>query len=341
MSRAAIPEPPAVIPSEARDLHLLTSAAAIRSARGAVRDVIPDLGPAGDPGAPLEITLNQSEPPRVVPATVVEDATLRAHRVGGDPVVGFAAFLDGTQKSQPFDYVLGVPLVMGTVAAVVRERRERRMVPWSAGPRVMRRVFAPRSVVGDTLWSKLTDLGFDPGDTSADSDDPEHPHAVALRARELVQDDRESLERELAEEWVKREDRALFVDGGLRGSDIVAKSANAVGVVKSHRTMYATGAGLSVVFALNAGWRTSVFRVDTGRRAPVLSWYLRLRDNAGRDPFFGLVRVEIAVTDDFSRANEVSRWILAEVAPLALPDSRWHNLVYPIRDCEEFLRAIA
>jgi len=32
--------------------------------------------------------------------------------------------------------------------------------------------------------------------------------------------------------------------------------------------------------------------------------------------------------------------VLGEVAPLALPDPRWDKLVYPIRDCEQFLRAV-
>ena len=40
------------------------------------------------------------------------------------------------------------------------------------------------------------------------------------------------------------------------------------------------------------------------------------------------------------RADEVSRWILAEASPLALPDARWDKMVYGVRDCEEFLRAI-
>ena len=41
-----------------------------------------------------------------------------------------------------------------------------------------------------------------------------------------------------------------------------------------------------------------------------------------------------------ARANEVSRWVLAEALPLALPDGRWDKMAYGIRDCEEFLRAI-
>jgi hypothetical protein len=61
---------------------------------------------------------------------------------------------------------------------------------------------------------------------------------------------------------------------------------------------------------------------------------------------WGLVRVEVAppaAGGDAGvgrRADEVSRWILAEVAPVALPDGRWDKMVYGVRDCEEFLRAI-
>jgi hypothetical protein len=63
----------------------------------------------------------------------------------------------------------------------------------------------------------------------------------------------------------------------------------------------------------------------------------------------GLVRVEVARTPELEasvgaitrRADEVSQWILAERAPLALPDARWDRMVYGIRDCEEYLRATA
>ena len=76
------------------------------------------------------------------------------------------------------------------------------------------------------------------------------------------------------------------------------------------------------------------------------SWYLRLRAATGHDPLWGLVRVEIAAPAARTstkklgeRADEVSCWILAEALPLAVPDGRWDKMVYPIRDCEEFLRA--
>jgi hypothetical protein len=59
---------------------------------------------------------------------------------------------------------------------------------------------------------------------------------------------------------------------------------------------------------------------------------------------WGLVRVESAVPnagEDFAeRADRISRWILAEASPIALPDARWDKMVYGIRDCEQFLAAV-
>jgi len=74
----------------------------------------------------------------------------------------------------------------------------------------------------------------------------------------------------------------------------------------------------------------------------VASWYVRIRQATGRDALFGLVRVEAAIEPDISsRADEISRWIISEGAPLALPDGRWDKMAYGIRDTEEFLRAIS
>ena len=138
----------------------------------------------------------------------------------------------------------------------------------------------------------------------------------------------------------------VFIDGGISGSEKVAVSSCTVGVVKSHRTLYAEGDALATVLSLPHRERSSVFRITSRKRTTVASWYLRLRDPAGRDPMWGLVRVEIAhpAPQDLNRigvrADDVSRWILAEASPLALPDSRWDKMVYGVRDYEEFLRAI-
>jgi len=82
--------------------------------------------------------------------------------------------------------------------------------------------------------------------------------------------------------------------------------------------------------------------VCIGGRPTVASWYVRIRSAEGRDALFGLVRVETALSDDaISRADEISRWVIAEGSPLSLPDGRWDKMSYGVHETEEFLRAIS
>src|SRR5919199_1572702 len=86
--------------------------------------------PSGDE-APLEPLPVPGEAPRLIRASPLEGGSVRAHRVFGAPEVGFDAFLDGTQSSQTLAFAGGVAVIYGTVAAVVRLRRNRRMTTWA------------------------------------------------------------------------------------------------------------------------------------------------------------------------------------------------------------------
>jgi hypothetical protein len=140
----------------------------------------------------------------------------------------------------------------------------------------------------------------------------------------------------------------VFVDGGISGSTRLTSSDHAVGIVKSHRVLYGDPAAMRTILTLAEGERSSVFTVESPNRwrSAVASWYLRLRDASVHDPLWGLVRVEIAPpppgreSSVAQRADQVSRWILAEASPLSLPDGRWDTMVYGIRDCEQFLRSV-
>jgi hypothetical protein len=319
----------------------------IRTVQRQLAALLPEARPAGIGESTLEVAGQGMDAPRLISATVLEKGPLRAHRVFDPPVAGFRAFLDGTQRSEVANYVDGAPVVLGHVAAVVRERRNRRMHTWGA-PLVETRVYCPRSMVSPSSWDTLHAI-FDEQlvDTSDGGVDlTSHPFALRDAAVHRVQAHRESLEQRLAERWCAREREPLFIDGGISGSEAVAVSGCTVGVVKSHRTLYAEGDALAAVLALAHRERSSVFRITSPKRTTVASWYLRLRDPRGRDPMWGLVRVELAhpgpeAIDRIGlRADDVSRWILAEASPLALPDARWDKMVYGVRDCEEFLRAI-
>jgi hypothetical protein len=323
-----------------------------RSAQRCMEEWAPQAPTLEQAGATLEAMATALEPPRLVAASVIEGHALRARRPEGDPETGFTAFLDGTQQSRVIGYHDGLPIVFGTVAAVVRVRVNRRLHTWTLGPQVQRRVYLPAAYVPAALPSLYEARGFEVVDVTAPDPDgtipSRHPFALLERAVHQVQEHRERAEQWLAERWCKLKGSPLFIDGGVNKSEIVARATCAVGVVKSHRTLYVEGEALERVFRLRRGERSSVFRITSSRRTPVASWYLRLREPAGRDPLWGLVRVEAADPDHTGeplealtrRADQISRWVLAEVAPLALPDGRWDKMVYGIRDCEEFLRAV-
>jgi len=306
----------------------------------------PDIALITDGEQALEHATADARPPRLVDADVIEGSVLRARRVFGDPVVAFAAFLDGTQTSHVVAYADGVPVVHGTVAAVVRQRRNRRLTTWQR-PVVEQRLYASLRLLSPAHRRMLESLGIEVTDATPATGDPTaHPFTLRDEAVHRVQEDRERAEQRLAELWCEHEQEPLFIDGSISGSEKVAVAACTVGVVKSHRTLYAEGASLQTIFGLRRGERSSVLRVTSPKRTPVASWYLRLRDPVGHDPLWGLVRVEIAqpprisLDDVGPQADTISRWILAESSPLAMPDARWDKMVYGIRDCEEFLRAV-
>ena len=309
------------------------------------------------PGAsPVEITAmdgdprgKSDEPPVLARPNLIEGTVFRAIRVAREretkPVSEFTGFLDGAQEVRVVNHVSGIPVVWATVSAVVRVRHNRRLATWGGHPPVLvRRYYLPLRYLTD-LHAEWTD---NPGvvDTArADSAGiipTRHPAALLERAMQKVQQDREALERKLAEAWCDTESSPLYVDGSITTSASASTSGLAVGVIKNHRTLYADGDAFGVVVSLRPGERSSAFRVAPRFRHPVASWYVRIRSAVGRDALFGLVRVEAAAGEDLTtRADEISRWIIAEGSPLALPDHRWDKLSYGVRDAEEFLRAIS
>ena len=288
--------------------------------------------------------------PTLLPPDVLEGDFFRAIHVA-DPKSartpsGFAGFLDGTQDVRVVNQSHGIPIVWATVSAAVRARVNRRLVSWNGhAPIVSRRYYMPfRYLDGLDPELRAHPLVVDTAREDASGNVPSrHPAALMEAAIQKVQQDREAIEIQLAESWCSSEQGTLYVDGSITGSRIVSQSTCAVGVVKSHRRLYADGDAFRTLVALRAGERSSIFRVSPRSRYAVASWYVRIRNATGRDALFGLVRVEAAIGDDdlSERVDEISRWIIRESSPLALPDGRWDKMAYGIRHTEEFLRAIS
>ncbi|MCC7053727.1 MAG: hypothetical protein IT355_10705 [Gemmatimonadaceae bacterium] len=298
--------------------------------------------------------LAQDNTPLVQQANVEPvGGVLRVLDVEAPVVAAFEGFLDGIQRSATVAYLDGVPLLHGTAAAAIRERDfEGRMATWLR-PAVDHAVYGSRALIGDATWAALCDILDTRGHLLRDTDDDlpvpsRHPSALLRQALDGLSRVRNDLERDMGEAWCSAHpSRALYVDGSLRSSRAMLRSTGVVGVVKSHATLYLPDDALPLVTSLASGQRTSCITAFGGDGNPhFLTWYLRLRSASGHDPFFGLVRVETGAREMDAAAAEghadrVSRWLLAERAPLARPDSRWDVMPYAIRDCEVYLRAVA
>src|SRR5581483_2863089 len=200
------------------------------------------------------------QPPRVEEVVPIEGSVVRALPVPGTPEVGFAAFLDGIQRSV---VVPGgrptVPIVHGTVAAAVRRRRDDRgLETWGGGAVMRRAIFVPVARVDADVREALERAGFELADTGADGT---HPLEILGAAREAVQRAREQVEAALAARWCDAETAPLYVDGGVAGLGEPASRDAVIGVVKSHRTAYGGTAAVDIVTRLPVGFRTTAFAV--------------------------------------------------------------------------------
>jgi hypothetical protein len=272
----------------------------------------------------------------VRPARLIEEAPLACRAVGPpvpwpDPV----AFLDGVQRLQLLAYAGSAPLLLGEVAAAVRERRGGRLNTvvesrrWLAIGRP-----AALAAAADAL-SGLAELPLP-------DEEPAHPVRDLTQAGRVLDRARGALELEVGAAYRRRSDAWLVIDGSLSESPDWAADPRALGVSKSHATLPFDGADLERYLRLPAGQRTSVFAPASRSVAPVLAWAVRLWPWEDRDLFHGLVRVEVAPDNGGTEsADLLSRRLLAERAPLSTPDPRWDRLLYGIHSVEQYLRARA
>lgn len=225
-------------------------------------------------------------------------------------------------------------MVLVTVGAVALVRGEdRRLVASAQGARVRRVLVLPRALTDDATWTALA--AQVPLEDSGADGSLRHPDSLLTEAVECAERLRAHEERTVAEDWVRASAGLLAADGGLANLGVAAQSQSVVGIVKSHRTLYIEGADMPALFALEVGARSRAFA-----RGDVASWYLRLREGSTANPLHGVVRVEVAnVTGDLTaRADDVSRWVMAERTPIALPDARWDVMSYGIARCEAYLK---
>ena len=287
---------------------------------------------------------------------------------GGDGTSRLCYFLDGVQSSREIGRIEMSPVIVATVAATIVNRCERQFsrMPLESPPVVVQAVILPRSAgeVGvEAFWELLLAAGFSelgPDEIPSsphlvldsaeyiDEQDPSDYVGMRERARGRVRSLRERLEGGMLGTW-ELDDRVLdsddwiAVDGQLQ--DLPVSNRRAVGLIKSVARPEFVGRDVGMLLDLEPGMRTTSFVPDWQlRRSPGdhrTSWYLRLwPPQRGADALGSLMRVEAARDTEPEQVDEISRWILAERAPLAKPDPRWPAMIYPIRYVEKVLKPL-
>ena len=281
-----------------------------------------------------EASGGRTEEACIRPASLVEDAELRWHPVG-DPEAwpGTLAFLDGVQRSELVAYAGAAPIVVGQVAAAVRERRDRRLATVLEA-RATLLIARPEAIAA------AGDLPDGLRTVALPVDDPPHPVRDLANAARALDRARGALELDLGERYRRRADGWLVVDGTLTESPVWAADPRMVAVSKSHATLPFDGPDLERFLRLPHGHRSSVYAPETRSLTPVREWALRLWPWEGKDVFHGLVRIQVAPDNGAPDvADALSRRLLAERAPLSTPDHRWDRLLYGIHSVESYLRA--
>lgn len=290
--------------------------------------------------------------------------------LGGDEGTSrLCYFLDGVQSSREIGRIDMSPVIVSTVAAAIVNRCERRFarMPLESPPVVVQAVILPRSA-GDAgvaaFWELLLAAGFS---ELAHDEIPTSPHLVldsaeyiggadpsdyvGMResARGRVRTLRERLEGGMLRQWegddrvLEDSDAWIAVDGQL--SDVRESNRRAIGLIKSVARPEFVGKDVGMLMDLEPGMRTTSFVPDwqlrRERSKQRTSWYLRMwPPQRGADALGSLMRVEAARDTAPEQVDEISRWILAERAPLAKPDPRWPAMIYPIRYVEKILKPL-
>jgi hypothetical protein len=278
-------------------------------------------------------------------------------------------FLDGVQSSREIGRIGMSPVIVATVAAAIVNRCDRRFsrMPLEEPPVVVQAVILPRSAGEpsvEAFWELLVEAGFS---QFGPEDVPSSPHLIMdsaeymaeadpsdyvgmrERARVRVRALRERLEGEMLRQWelddrtLEDSDAWIAVDGQLK--DIRESNRRAVGLIKSVARPEFVGKDVGMLLDLEPGMRTTSFVPDWQLRRDLserrTSWYLRMwPPQRGADALGSLMRIEAPRDTEPEQIDEISRWVLAERAPLAKPDPRWPAMIYPIHYVEKILKPL-
>ena len=264
---------------------------------------------------------------------------------------GFSYFLDGIERKKIIFYYRSIPVIYGCVGAAVLKRTEKKIHSCDM-ERFSENFYLPLKKYPDSLEhyfepNEIKELGKDHiniGEKDKTGAYPVLPAEFIQAAHAKIQKERGDIEKSLAQTWLdnNHKDGWLFVDGRIEGK---MTGSNLAGIIKSHQACYFDYETQYKIYTMEKGQRSSVFQPEdkNGKKENVYSWYLRLHyDKRNGVNDFGIIRVEIPAKKQLlTRIDEISSWILLETKPVGFPASRWDRMIYPIKYCEDYLKAKA
>ena len=267
-------------------------------------------------------------------ARIVEGEALRMIAIGvAEPWPGPLAYLDGIQQSEVIGYAGSAPLIVADIAAAVRRREDRRLRTVAQS---RQRILLGRPQALAAAGSACGTLET----VALPDDEPVHPIRDLVNAGHAVDRARGALEVMVGDQYRAATDDWLVVDGTLAVSPRWAADRRMVAISKSHSILPFEGEDLERYLRLPWAHRSSVYAPETRSLAPVRAWGLRLWPWEGKDLLHGLVRIEVSPANASTElANAISRWILADRAPVSAPDRRWDRLLYGMYSVEQYLKA--
>jgi len=265
---------------------------------------------------------------------------------------GLNFFEDGTQRTLLIGYILyqqfHIPVHFSIISSVILKREDRKLTVWDQ-PLIKKFLIVPKQFVANQEAFDLL-----PSDVTISDIKTETPDYYEIKRLAVQESKKERIkcEEDLIEKWLKSagKDDFLVIDGTIMNFRNEKAIEKCVGVSKSFRTIYCKLGEYQKILQLKEFERSWAFRfkeededLKMGMRDRI-SWYLRLRNKAGHNPEFGLVRLEVSLKHEESIeqiANSISKSIISERYPASFPDERWHNLIYPVKRCEDYLRSIS
>jgi hypothetical protein len=233
-------------------------------------------------------------------------------------------FLDGVQRTVLLGESEGFPVFMHLSGAAVVKRSGKVLSPFGEPPSQVCLITHPSVRVDSRVRVEFV-KDFESADMSAFTQ-----RSSLLRKR---------LEQDLFKKAVKfvGAGEVMIFDGPLFYTEDLPRS-NVFGVIKRHSVLYLSDH--KTLNSLEAGERSPVFLLERGKEGAklrVVSFYLRLFQR--RDPFHGLVRVEVPrnLADTPEKLDGIASFIFSERFPLTLAAHQSDKKLYPISVCEKYL----